>query len=209
MSAIVHQAAISLPSNDVTILVASLVVLVVILATFSASRIWPARRPVASPEQAAYLMDQLVTEKETARQLRTELDATKVEITTLRSEVSQLRTENASLRTQMEYVLSLMRGQATAQASTAAATQPAKPGSRSQQATAHMTDDDVAFRDWLIRHFDAEELDVLTADCGIEKQPAGPITSKATSLVQLARRTGMTEILEQAAMDRRPSVGAW
>lgn len=209
MSAIAHQATIGLTQTETIILVASLIVLAVVLATFSTSRVWPARRPTASPEQATYLMDQLVTEKETARQLRTELDATKAEVTTLRGEVSQLRTENQSLRTQMEYVLSLMRGQSVAQSSVADASRPAQPGARTRQATGHMTDDDVAFRDWLIRHFDAEELDILTADCGIEEQPPGTITSKATLLVQLARRLGMTDRLEQAAMDRRPTVEAW
>ncbi len=208
MSAIVHQATIGLSQNETIVFVASVVVAVVILATFSASRIWPARRPTASPEQAAYLMDQLVTEKETARQLRTELDATKVEVTTLRIEVSQLRTENASLRTQIEYVLSLMRGQAVAQSSVDAATRPAQPGPKRHPA-AQMTDGDVGFRDWLARHFDVPDILILCADIGMERPATGPITEMATDLVQAARRTGFTERLEAAALDRRPNVEAW
>lgn len=207
MSAIVHQAAISLPSNDVTILVASLVVLVVILATFSASRIWLARRPATSPEQASYLMDQLVTEKETARQLRTELDATKVEVTTLRSEVSQLRTENASLRTQMEYVLSLMRGQAAAQSSATAATHPPQAGARARTSFA-MSDGDLSLRDWIVEHFDDGDLAVLAANAGMERPVPAKLAEMVTALVMAARRNGNLERLEREALEMRPDVEA-
>lgn len=207
MSAIAHQAAIGLTQNDTTILVASLIALVVILTTFGASRIWPTRRPVASPEQAAYLMDQLVTEKETARQLRTELDATKVEVTTLRSEVSQLRTENASLRTQMEYVLSLMRGQAAAQSSATAATHPPQNGARARASFA-MTDGDLSLRDWIVEHFDDGDLAVLAANAGMERPVPAKLAEMVTALVMAARRNGNLERLEREALEMRPDVEA-
>lgn len=206
MNALVHQVAAN--QNETTILVATAIALAVLLATFSAARAWPARRSATTPEQVEFLMGQLVTEKETTGQLRTELNATKAEVVSLRSEVGQLRTENASLRTQMEYVLSLMRGQAVAASSNAAATRPPQAGNSTRVATSHMTDGDVQFRDWLLRHFDADDLALLAANAGMERAPAGPITSMATALVQAARRMGSSETLEREALDMRPNVEA-
>jgi hypothetical protein len=76
-------------------------------------------------------------------------------------------------------------------------------------ATAAFSDDDVAFRDWIIRHFDGEELAVLAANAGMERPVAGPITSMATALVQSARRIGTMGALQHEALEMRQNVEAW
>lgn len=203
MNALVHQVAAN--QNETTILVATAIALAVLLATFSAARAWPTRRSATTPEQVEFLMGQLVTEKETTGQLRTELNATKAEVVSLRSEVGQLRTENASLRTQMEYVLSLMRGQAVAASSNAAALHPSQPVTRTR-APFGMTDGDLSLRDWLADHFDDGDLTVLAANAGMERPVPAKLAEMATALVMAARRTGNHERLEREALEMRPDV---
>ena len=185
-----------------TITLAVGAVIVAFLTLTPLARVFTSGRSAPSPDQTRYLMDELMTERNTGKVLRVELDAVKIEVTYLRS-------ENAALKLQVADLWQIVRGQSVAASSANAAAATAKPGARTQHATVHMTDADVSFRDWLIAHFDAEELDILTADCGIEKLAPGTITSKATALVQLARRIGMLERVEQAAMDSRPSVASW
>jgi hypothetical protein len=164
-------------------------------------RMLPARMSF-DPRQSQNLMDQLINEQATARQLRTEVDVLKVEVT-------QLRAENASLKGQIATLWALVQGQNVAKSSEHAATQPAQPGNRTKAATAHFADDDVAFRDWLLRHFDAAELEVLAANAGMDKPVAGPLTSMATALVQASRRIGSAESLQREALEMRPQVAAW
>lgn len=157
---------------------------------------------IFDPRQSQNLMDQLISEQSTARQLRIELD-------TLKGEVGQLRTENAALRAQISTLWELVRGNQVARSSAADATQPVQPGNRTRTATATFSDDDVAFRDWIIKHFDGEELTVLAANAGMDRPVAGPITSMATALVQASRRVGMAERLQREALDMRANVEAW
>lgn len=172
-----------------------------LLILVGAMRVIPPR-PMFDPRQSQNLMDQLITEQATARQLRTELDA-------LKGEVVQLRTENAALKAQVSTLWDLVRGQQVAQSSVADAMWPVQPGNRTRTATATFSDDDVAFRDWIIRHFDGEELAVLAANAGMDKPAIGPITSMATALVQASRRMGMAERLQREALDMRQNVEAW
>lgn len=159
-------------------------------------------RVMFDPRQSQNLMDQLITEQAAARQLRTELDA-------LKGEVTQLRTENTALKAQIATLWDIVRGQGVAKSSADAAARPIQPGNRTRPATASFSDDDVAFRDWIIRHFDGEELAVLAANAGMDKPVAGPITSMATALVQSARRIGVIEALQHEALQMRENVPAW
>lgn len=172
-----------------------------LLIVVGAMRVLPTR-PTYDPRQSQNLMDQLITEQTTARQLRTELD-------TLKGEVLQLRAENTALKAQIATLWDLVRGQNVAASSTHDATRPILPGSRTKVATAQFSDDDVAFRDWLIHHFDAEELIVLAANAGMDKPVVAPLTSMATAMVQASRRTGTIDMLQHEALEMRPNVAAW
>ena len=114
-----------------------------------------------------------------------------------------------SLESQVSDLWSMVRGQAVAQSSAHDATRPIVNGSRTKVATAALSDDDVAVRDWIIRHFDADELAVLAANAGMERPVAGPITSMATALVQSARRIGTMGALQHEALEMRQNVEAW
>ena len=154
-------------------------------------------------------MDQVMTERETARVLRVELDVTKAKVVALEMQVIERDKLITSLESQVSDLWSMVRGQAVAQSSVADAMRPAQPGNRTRAATATFSGDDVAFRDWLIRHFDGEELAVLAANAGMDKPVAGPVTSMATALVQASRRMGMAERLQREALDMRQNVEAW
>ena len=154
-------------------------------------------------------MDQVMTERETARVLRVELDVTKAKVVALEMQVIERDKRITSLESQVSDLWSMVRGQAVAQSSVADAMRPIQNGNRTKVATATFSDDDVAFRDWLIRHFDGEELVVLAANAGMDKPVAGPITSMATALVQAARRIGISERLQREALDMRQNVEAW
>ena len=154
-------------------------------------------------------MDQVMTERETARVLRVELDVTKAKVVALEMQVIERDKLITSLESQVSDLWSMVRGQAVAQSSVADAMRPIQNGNRTKVATAAFSDDDVAFRDWIIRHFDGEELTVLAANAGMDKPVAGPITSMATALVQASRRTGMAERLQREALDMRQNVEAW
>lgn len=178
--------------------VAAAVALVVMVGVM---RMLPPRMTL-DPRQSQNLMDQLVTEQTASRQLRTELD-------TLKGEVVQLRAENAALKAQIANLWDIVRGQNVARSSASDAARQIQPGSRTKHATAAFSDDDVAFRDWLIRHFDPDELAVLAANAGMDRPTSGPITSMATALVQSSRRIGLAERLQHEALDMRQSVPAW
>lgn len=150
-----------------------------------------------------------MTERETARVLRVELDVTKAKVVALEMQVVERDKRISSLESQVSDLWSMVRGQAVAQASAHDATRPIQPGSRRKAATAAFSDDDVAFRDWLIHHFDDAELAVLAANAGMDKPVAGPITSMATALVQSARRIGTVDMLQREASEMRPNVPAW
>ena len=183
---------------------------IALLMTVGVMRILPARpQPVATSEQSRYLMDQVMAERETARVLRVELDATKSKVVALEIQVIERDRRITSLESQVSDLWSMVRGQAAAQSSAADAMRPAQPGNRARTATATFSDDDVAFRDWIIRHFDGEELAVLAANAGMDRPVAGPITSMATALVQASRRMGMAERLQREALDMRQNVEAW
>lgn len=154
-------------------------------------------------------MDQVMTERETARVLRVELDVTKAKVVALEMQVIERDKRITSLESQVSDLWSMVRGQAVAQSSVADAMRPIQNGNRTKVATATFSDDDVAFRDWLIRHFDGEELVVLAANAGMDKPVAGPITSMATALVQAARRIGTVDMLQREALEMRPNVPSW
>lgn len=150
-----------------------------------------------------------MTERETARVLRVELDVTKAKVVALEMQVVERDKRITSLESQVSDLWAMVRGQAVAQLSVTDASRPVQPGNRARTATATFSDDDVAFRDWIIRHFDGEELAVLAANAGMDKPVAGPITSMATALVQASRRVGMADRLQREALDMRPQVEAW
>lgn len=190
--------------------VVALATLLALLILVGAMHILPARpQSAGASDQTRYLMDQVMTERETARVLRVELDVTKAKIVALEMQVVERDKRITSLESQVSDLWSMMRGQAVAQSSVHDATRPARPGDRTKVATAAFSDDDVAFRDWIIAHFDAEECVVLAANAGMEKPVAGPITSVATALVQSARRIGTMDTLIHEALEMRPSVPAW
>lgn len=190
--------------------VSTFAALLALLVTVGVMRMLPSRaQPVATSDQSRYLMDQVMTERETARVLRVELDVTKAKVVALEMQVVERDKRITSLESQVSDLWSMVRGQAVAQSSAADATRPAQPGNRTRTATATFSDDDVAFRDWIIRHFDGEELAVLAANAGMDKPVAGPITSMATALVQASRRVGMADRLQREALDMRPQVEAW
>lgn len=171
------------------------------IAILAVPRILPGRsQPEHGPSK--YLMDQLMQERAIAIALRSELDVVKLEIT-------QLRSENAALKLQVADLFAMMRGQHVAASSTHDATRPSQPGNRTKHATAAFSDDDVAFRDWIIRHFDGEELAVLAANAGMDRPVVAPITSMATALVQASRRMGLAERLQNEALEMRPNIPAW
>lgn len=190
--------------------VSTFAALLALLVTVGVMRMLPSRaQPVATSDQSRYLMDQVMTERETARVLRVELDVTKAKVVALEMQVIERDKLITSLESQVSDLWSMVRGQAVAQSSVADAMRPAQPGNRTRAATATFSDDDVAFRDWLIRHFDGEELAVLAANAGMDKPVAGPVTSMATALVQASRRMGMAERLQREALDMRQNVEAW
>lgn len=190
--------------------VSTFAALLALLVTVGVMRMLPSRaQPVATSDQSRYLMDQVMTERETARVLRVELDVTKAKVVALEMQVIERDKLITSLESQVSDLWSMVRGQAVAQSSVADAMRPAHPGNRTRAATATFSDDDVAFRDWLIRHFDGEELAVLAANAGMDKPVAGPVTSMATALVQASRRMGMAERLQREALDMRQNVEAW
>ena len=200
-------------TTEAIILAATIVGLCAIAATLIVSRRWPARLiPAASlsGEERKFLMDQLLKEREANAALTSKISAQDARISAQDVRIAALETERDELRNRINYVLSLMQGQAVAQSSVDAAMRPARPASAPRrQPAAQMTDGDVLFRDWLINHFDAADLLILCSDVGLERPPAGSITEMATSIVQAARRTGFTEKLEQTALDKRPEVEAW
>lgn len=190
--------------------VSTFAALLALLVTVGVMRMLPSRaQPVATSDQSRYLMDQVMTERETARVLRVELDVTKAKVVALEMQVIERDKLITSLESQVSDLWSMVRGQAVAQSSVADAMRPAQPGNRTRAATATFSGDDVAFRDWLIRHFDGEELAVLAANAGMDKPVAGPVTSMATALVQASRRMGMVERLQREALDMRQNVEAW
>lgn len=190
--------------------VSTFAALLALLVTVGVMRMLPSRaQPVATSDQSRYLMDQVMTERETARVLRVELDVTKAKVVALEMQVIERDKLITSLESQVSDLWSMVRGQAVAQSSVADAMRPAQPGNRTRAATATFSGDDVAFRDWLIRHFDGEELAVLAANAGMDKPVAGPVTSMATALVQASRRMGMAERLQRQALDMRQNVEAW
>lgn len=190
--------------------VSTFAALLALLVTVGVMRMLPSRaQPVATSDQSRYLMDQVMTERETARVLRVELDVTKAKVVALEMQVIERDKLITSLESQVSDLWSMVRGQAVAQSSVADAMRPAQPGNRTRAATATFSGDDVAFRDWLIRHFDGEELAVLAANAGMDKPVAGPVTSMATALVQASRRMGMAERLQREALDMRQNVEAW
>lgn len=178
-------------SGDIAIL-ASLTVLAVAVVAFIAASRFPR---ATNQADTRYLMDQLMNERETAKVLRVELDA-------LKSEVVQLRGENALLRLQVNDLFERIRTPGKPSTPTPGAAR-FKPGAAS------LVDDDLAFRDWLVRHFDADELTVLAADAGMPKPVSAPVEVMATALVQSSRRIGTHEALQREAMARRENVPAW
>lgn len=177
-------------------------VAIALLVVAGVVRMMPVKQMMMDPRQSSNLMDQLITEQAAARQLRTELDA-------LKGEVVALRVENAALKAQIAHLWEIVRGQNVAASSTHDATRPIQPGNRAKHATASFNDDDVAFRDWIIRHFDGEELIVLAANAGMDRPIVAPITSMATALVQESRRLGLAERLQHEALEMRPNSPAW
>lgn len=191
-------------------LVSTFAAMLALLITVGVMRMLPSRpQPVATSDQARYLMDQVLVERETARVLRVELDVTKAKVVALEIQVVDRDKRITSLESQVSDLWSMVRGQAVAQASVHDATRPIQNGNRTKTATAAFSDDEVAFRDWIIRHFDGEELAVLAANAGMEKPVVGPITSMATALVQAARRIGNMDMLQREALEMRPNVEAW
>lgn len=189
--------------------VSTFAALLALLMTVGVMRMLPPRQSVASSDQSRYLMDQVMTERETARVLRVELDVTKTKIASLEAQAIEKDRRIASLESQVSDLWAMVRGQAVAKSSADDATRPVQPGMRTKTATAAFSDDDVAFRDWLIHHFDDAELAVLAANAGMDKPVAGPITSMATALVQSARRIGTVDMLQREALDMRPNVSSW
>lgn len=190
--------------------VATISVLLTLGLTIIAIRFLPVRAlPVATSDQSRYLMDQVISERETARVLRVELDVAKAKIVTLEYQVVERDRRITSLESQVSDLWAMFRGNNVAHSSTMDAARHAQPGNRAKTATAQFSDDDVAFRDWLIRHFDGQELEVLAANAGMDKPVAGPITSMATALVQSARRMGNADALQREALSMRPQVTAW
>lgn len=191
-------------------LVSTFAAMLALLITVGVMRMLPSRpQPVATSDQARYLMDQVLVERETARVLRVELDVTKAKVVALEIQVVERDKRISSLESQVSDLWSMVRGQAVAQASVHDATRPIQNGNRTKTATAAFSDDDVAFRDWLLRHFDADELIVLAANAGMDKPAPGPLTSMATALVQASRRIGDAETLQHEALEMRPNVEAW
>ncbi len=186
-------------------IVATFVVLVAALGVFVVSARFPTRRAMVSPEQAAFLMDQLVAEKNASKAALAELADQRIENGKLRSEVEALRSEVATLRGQIDNLWSMMRGQAVAQSSVADATRPAQPGNRGRAPFA-MTDGDLSLRDWIVAHFDDGDLAVLAANAGMERPVPAKLAEMATALVMAARRAGNLERLEREALDMRPDV---
>ncbi len=190
--------------------VSTFAALLALLVTVGVMRMLPSRsQPGATSDQSKYLMDQVMTERETARVLRVELDVTKAKVVALEMQVVERDKRITSLEAQVSDLWSMVRGQAVAQSSAHDATRPIVNGSRTKVATAAFSDDDVAFRDWIIRHFDGDELAVLAANAGMDKPVAGPITSMATALVQSARRIGTMGALQHEALEMRQNVEAW
>jgi hypothetical protein len=186
-------------------IVATFVVLVSLLGVFIISARFPSRRPMVSPDQAAFLMDQLVAEKNASKAALVELADQRVENGKLRNEVEALRAEVATLRGQIENLWSMMRGQSVAQSSTEAATRPPQNGNRSR-APFGMTDGDLSLRDWIVGHFDDGDLAVLAANAGMERPVPAKLAEMVTALVMAARRTGNLERLEREALEMRPDV---
>jgi len=191
-------------------LVSTFAAMLALLITVGVMRMLPSRpQPVATSDQSRYLMDQVLVERETARVLRVELDVTKAKVVALEIQVVERDKRISSLESQVSDLWSMVRGQAVAQASVHDETRPIQNGNRTKTATAAFSDDDVAFRDWLLRHFDADELIVLAANAGMDKPAPGPLTSMATALVQASRRIGNAETLQHEALEMRPNVEAW
>lgn len=69
----------------------------------------------------------------------------------------------------------------------------------------------MSFSAWLARHFSADELKALAADCGIDGENVKGDTTEvyARELVGYAARRGATEALQVAARRARPDVEAW
>lgn len=184
---------------------ATLAVVLALVITVGALRLLPPR-PDSAGGQTAYLMRELVAKTG-------EADRANAENRELRAEVQTLRQRVAELETQVAGLWSMMRQQGIRIDETRADANAAynEPRSAAVRPPADVTlSEDVPFRDWLIKHFDIDELRTLCADMKLAEFPAIlKLEQAATYVVFEARKTGKMAALEQVALNKRPHVPAW
>jgi len=184
---------------------ATLAAVLALVITVAALRLLPPRAD-SQQGQAQYLMNQLIAKTG-------EADRHAAENQKLRSEVETLRQKVSALEAQVSDLWAMLRNQGIRIDETRAATNAAynEPRRAAVRPAADVTlSEDVPFRDWLIAHFDVDELRTLCADLKLaEFPPMMKLEQAATHTVFEARKTGKLSALEAVALDKRPHVQAW
>ena len=180
-------------------------VVVALVLTVGALRLLPPRAD-SQQGQSAYLMQQLIAKTG-------EADRAKIENRELRAEVQTLRVKINALEAQVSDLWAMLRNQGIRIDETRAATNAAynEPRKAATRIPADVTlSEDIPFRDWLIAHFDLDDLRTLCADLKLAEFPHSmKLEQAATNTVFEARKNGKLSALEQVALDKRPHVAAW
>jgi hypothetical protein len=131
----------------------------------------------------------------------------------LQAEVATLRQKVAALEAQVHDLWAMLRNQGIRIDETRAATNAAynEPRRAAVRPASDVTlSEDIPFRDWLVMHYDLDDLRTLCADMKLaEFPPSLKLEQAATHTVHEARKNGKLSALEQVALDKRPHVQSW
>ena len=184
---------------------ATLAAILALVITVGALRLLPPRAD-SKEGQSAYLMNQLIAKTGEADKALAENRELRAEVHTLRQRVNELENQVAGLWSMLRQ--QGMRIDETRAATNAAYNEPRRAAPRIPQDVT--LSEDIPFRDWLVAHFDLDDLKVLCADMKLaEFPPMMKLEQAATHTVFEARKMGKLSALEAVALDKRPNVPAW
>lgn len=184
---------------------ATVVAAIALVLTITALRLLPPRAD-SQQGQSSYLMNQLIAKTG-------EADKAQAENRELRAEVATLRVKVNALEAEVSDLWAMLRSQGVRIDETRAATNAAynEPRKATVRPPVDVTmSEDIPFREWLILHFDPDELKLVCADLKMAEPPAmSKIAEAATHTIREARKNGKLSALEAVALERRPHVQSW